>query len=174
IRDFESTNPKIKYLSDLEVFIRESKIEDFQPIKQDCITVSTIHKAKGKEFDQVFLLLDQVPCHNDQEKRLHYVGMTRAKQYLSMYIDSPYLDDLQVENLTKEVDRYSYASPNQLAQHLTFKDVWLNYFSSRQSAIHQLQSGDILRLQGEVCFTLEGQSVLKFSKKFVQRKDELA
>src|SRR5690606_38440727 len=29
IKDFEATNPKKKYKSDLEIFIRESKLEDF-------------------------------------------------------------------------------------------------------------------------------------------------
>ena len=58
IRDFESTNTRIKYFSDLEVFIRESKLEDFQREDGETIFVSTIHKAKGKEFDNVFIMLE--------------------------------------------------------------------------------------------------------------------
>ncbi|MDO9256937.1 MAG: RecQ family ATP-dependent DNA helicase, partial [Bacteroidales bacterium] len=58
IRDFEETNPKKKYKSDLEVFIKESKLEDFYSENGEMIFVSTIHKAKGKEFDNVFLLLE--------------------------------------------------------------------------------------------------------------------
>jgi ATP-dependent DNA helicase RecQ len=30
IKDFEATNPKIKYKSDLDIFIHESKLEDFR------------------------------------------------------------------------------------------------------------------------------------------------
>ncbi|MEZ5148636.1 MAG: AAA family ATPase, partial [Bacteroidales bacterium] len=54
IKDFEATNPKKKYKSDLEVFIRESKLEDFFNDNGETIFVSTIHKAKEKEFDNVF------------------------------------------------------------------------------------------------------------------------
>lgn len=50
VKDFESTNTKAKYNWTLEVFIRESKLEDFFNENGETIFVSTIHKAKGKEF----------------------------------------------------------------------------------------------------------------------------
>jgi ATP-dependent DNA helicase RecQ len=50
IRDFETANPQKKYKSDLEIFIRESKIEDFAHEAGGTILVSTIHKAKGMEW----------------------------------------------------------------------------------------------------------------------------
>ena len=56
IKDFEVTNPKKKYRSDLKMFIRESRLEDFLKENSETIFVSTIHKAKGREFDNVFLL----------------------------------------------------------------------------------------------------------------------
>jgi ATP-dependent DNA helicase RecQ len=48
MKDFEATNPKKKYNSDLEVFIRASKLEDFVNENGETIFVSTIYKAKGK------------------------------------------------------------------------------------------------------------------------------
>lgn len=54
IRDFETINPKRRYKSDLELFIRESKLNDFFGESGETIFVSTIHKVKGKEFDHVF------------------------------------------------------------------------------------------------------------------------
>ncbi|HMA63680.1 MAG TPA: ATP-dependent helicase, partial [Chitinispirillaceae bacterium] len=57
IRAFETTNPVKKYKSDLDVFIRESRLEDFVQGNGETIFVSTIHKAKGKEFDNVFIML---------------------------------------------------------------------------------------------------------------------
>ncbi|MDR3602912.1 MAG: 3'-5' exonuclease, partial [Desulfosporosinus sp.] len=59
IQEFEAANPKYKYKSDLEIFIRESVLEDFIGETMETIFVSTIHKAKGREFDNVFLMLDQ-------------------------------------------------------------------------------------------------------------------
>src|SRR5690606_36043667 len=40
IRDFEQTNTRYKYISDLEVFIRESKLEDFYDESLETIFVS--------------------------------------------------------------------------------------------------------------------------------------
>src|SRR5690606_34877435 len=80
IKDFETTNPKRKYKSDLEVFIRESKLEDFFREDGETVFVSTIHKAKGKEFDHVFLMLENFNLATDEAKRQVYVAMTRAKQ----------------------------------------------------------------------------------------------
>lgn len=48
------------------------------------LTVSTIHKAKGREFDTVFLLGSGFAPNNEntEESRVWYVGCTRAKSEL--------------------------------------------------------------------------------------------
>ena len=48
------------------------------------ITVSTIHKSKGLEFDNV-IMVAQKPIQNNQDLRLYYVGMTRAKNRLTIF-----------------------------------------------------------------------------------------
>lgn len=53
LRDFEAINPT-KYRTDLEEFIKESNYEDFYDDEREVIYVSTIHKAKGREFDAVY------------------------------------------------------------------------------------------------------------------------
>src|SRR5690606_31682611 len=99
IKDFEATNTKKKYISDLEGFIRESKLEDFFHGQGETILVSTIHKAKGKEFDNVFLMLENFFPNTDEAKRLLYVAMTRAKQCLAIHLNRTYLDNFSAENL---------------------------------------------------------------------------
>lgn len=94
IKDFEATNPKRKYKSDLEVFIRESNLEDFFNENAETIFVSTIHKAKGKEFDNIFLLLDDFKINTSEAKRQLYVAITRAKQNLFIHLNSNILDAL--------------------------------------------------------------------------------
>lgn len=169
IRDFETTNPKIKYKSDLEVFIRESKLEDFFNENGETIFVSTIHKAKGKEFDNVFLMLENFNPATDEARRQFYVAMTRAKKNLTIHLNSNFLDNLTTENLERVEDREIYLPPNELAMNLTFKDFWLDYFINKQHLVSQLTSGDALTLNGDECMNSKGQSVLKFSQQFVKQ-----
>jgi ATP-dependent DNA helicase RecQ len=168
IRDFEATNPKKKYKSDLEVFIRESKLEDFFNENGETVFVSTIHKAKGKEFDNVFLMLENFNPVTDEARRQLYVAMTRAKQNLTVHLNSNFLDNLTAENLERVEDTDIYLPPTEMTIHLTFKDVWLDYFTNKQHLVSQLISGDVLTLKGDECLNLKGQSVLKFSKQFVR------
>ncbi len=167
IKDFEATNPKKKYKSDFEVFIHESKLEDFFNENGETIFVSTIHKAKGKEFDNVFLILENFNPATDEARRQLYVAMTRAKQNLTIHINSNYLDNLKAENLERVDDKEIYLPPNEMVMHLTFKDVWLDYFINKQHLVSQLKSGDILILNGDECLNSKEQSVLKFSQQFV-------
>jgi ATP-dependent DNA helicase RecQ len=57
IDHFKNTNPKI-FLSEWNSYLYEIRIEDFYFPEKDIIMVSTMHKAKGKEFDNVYLLPD--------------------------------------------------------------------------------------------------------------------
>ncbi len=173
IRDFEATNPKRKYLSDLEVFVRESRLEDFFNENGETIFVSTIHKAKGKEFDHVFLMLENFNSATDKEKRLLYVAMTRAKTNLTIHLNTDILDHLTANNLERIEDTASYFPPKELAIHLSLKDVWLDYFISRQYLLSPLQSGDALIVNGDGCSDAQGNAVLKFSKQFLARMEHM-
>lgn len=173
IKDFETTHPKKKYISDLEVFIRESKLEDFFHENVETISVSTIHKSKGKEFDNVFLLLEKHTPTTDEAKRQLYVAMTRAKQNLTVHLNSNFLDSFSSENLERIEDREIYLPPKEMAIHLAHKDVWLDYFINRQYLLSQLMSGDALTLNGEECLNSNGQSILKFSRQFLSQIEKL-
>ena len=62
---------------------------------EDCLVLSTAHSSKGKEWEAVFVIwavdgwFPSARCLNseeetDEERRLMYVAMTRAKNYLSV------------------------------------------------------------------------------------------
>lgn len=173
INDFETINPKRKFKSDLAVFIRESKLEDFINTTGETIFVSTIHKAKGKEFDNVFLMLENFDVSTDAAKRQVYVAMTRAKQSLTIHLNSGFMDNLLAECLERVEDTLVYLPPNELVMQLTHKDVKLGYFSYKQYLISQLVSGDELILNGEECQNQKKQPVLKFSNKCIRQLDEM-
>jgi len=171
IKAFEVTNPKTKYKSDLEIFIRESRLEDFCGNSNEIIYVSTIHKAKGREYDNVFLMLDGFYPETDDEKRQLYVALTRAKSNLTIHYNGNYFDTIKTEDMCIVHDSAEYLPPNQLVMQLTFRDVWLDYFFSCQHLIARLKSGDKLTIneEGDGCLNSAGQTVIKFSKQFVNR-----
>lgn len=173
IKDFEAINPIKKYKSDLEIFIHESKLEDFFSENVETIFVSTIHKAKGKEFDNVFLMIENYNSETDEAIRLLYVAMTRAKQNLNIHLNSNLLNNLSVIDIERVEDREIYFGQNQLILHLSYKDVWLDYFINKQHLISQLISGEVLTFNKHECLNQKGQSVLKFSQQFIRKIEKM-
>jgi ATP-dependent DNA helicase RecQ len=173
IKDFEGINTKRKYKSDFEVFIRESKLEDFISTNGETIFVSTIHKAKGKEFDNVFLLLENFDAREDEKKRQLYVAMTRAKQKLTIHLNGSYLDKFKTEELERIENSNIFQPPSGLVLHLSHRDLYLGYFEYVQRRINELSSGDSLIISDEGCKNDKGELVLKFSKKFLERLAEI-
>ena len=168
IKDFEATNNKTRYKSDLEVFIRESKLEDFYAPGGDTIFVSTIHKAKGKEFDNVFLMLENIPFLKDETARQLYVAITRAKRNLTIHLNTNHFDKINAANVELIEDNTAYPPPAKLAMQLTHENIWLDYFFGTQQQVSALAAGDELITSGDGCSNLKGQPVLKFSKKFLE------
>jgi ATP-dependent DNA helicase RecQ len=173
IKDFEATNTKKKYKSDFEVFIRESKLEDFINENGETIFVSTIHKAKGKEFDNVFLMLENFDAKADEKKRQLYVAMTRAKQKLIIHLNGNYLDKLKTEDVEKIENNNIFQPPSGLAMHLSHKDLNLGYFEFIQKRVNALTSGDSIAISEEGCKNEKGELVLKFSRNFLDKLAEI-
>jgi len=170
ITDFEIVNPKKKYRSDLDVFIRESHLEDFYQRDTETIFVSTIHKAKGREFDNLFLMLDSLEnTTTEQKKRELYVAITRAKQNLTIHLDSGHFDHIQVTNLHRTEITEQNSRADQLSMHLTHKDVQLNHFYNVQPRVANLLAGDNLQYRGEEYLESSGYPVIKFSMQFMEK-----
>jgi ATP-dependent DNA helicase RecQ len=184
IADFETTNPRIKYKSDLETFIRESKLEDFYDEENgETIFVSTIHKAKGREFDNVFLMLDQrgngfsggntlvtgKGFETAEAKRQLYVALTRAKRSLAIHYNGNVFDSIHTDGLEKKKDSLVYLPPRQLAMQLLHRDIFLDCFFTCQDSLVQLKSGDSLEIDGDWCCDKRGRKIFRFSKQFIQK-----
>ncbi len=135
--DFEITH-KTYYRSDLREFIFESDIEDFIVSDEKSVFVSTIHKVKGREFVNVYLLSSIPDVRDVEDMRAYYVGLTRAKRNLFLVTNPP-------------ID-YSLIS---IA--LNMHDVILNFFNGRKEIVLRLRSGD--SLQYNEGFLLNGQGI---------------
>lgn len=168
IQDFHATHPGRKYKSDFMIFVKESKLEDFYEEQGEVIFVSTIHKAKGKEFDNIFLLLQNELPETDENKRKLYVAMTRARVNLTIHLNGGYLDDLNAGSLIRVEDATLYAAPTQIIIPLTHSDIHLGYGKFVEHLVADLHCGSHLGLTEEGCINTEGKLVLKFSKSFKQ------
>ena len=153
--DFEATH-RTYYYSDLREYIFESNIEDFIAADEQPslsfgegsgvgpVFVSTIHKAKGREFDTVYLL-SPVPDGRDvNEMRAYYVGLTRAKQNLCLVTNPP----------------AEYAA---ISIALNMHDVILDFFKGRKQIVLQLRSGDILHYQDGYLLSEQGVNIAALS-----------
>ncbi len=167
IVDFEASCGRKKFKSDLEVFIRESKLEDFYSDNVETIFVSTIHKSKGREFDNVFLMLNGVPSATDDEVRPIYVALTRAKNFLSIHTNGMECHGIRSNGLIETEDDTQYSEPSDLTVQLSLKDVWLDFFISRQHLYNNLISGSTLSVKSDGCCSYTGEYLVRFSQKYM-------
>lgn len=175
LSEFEEVNPN-KYRSDLDEFIRESNLEDFYGDDKQSVTVSTIHKSKGREFDVVYMLLNNVNSQNDKMKRRLYVGLTRAKRELYIHYNNDIFDRFAISGTEHIFDRNLYPAPSEIILQMGHKDVVLDFFKGKKELIFKLQSGSSLAVDS-VYLTAEIDAkpvhVLKFSKACVERLENL-
>ena len=94
VRLYEQQNPEGDLAAFLEEIALVSNMDNFDE-EADRVSLMTIHSAKGLEFDYVYLIgmedgifpLDRArhsEADMEEERRLAYVGMTRAKKELHM------------------------------------------------------------------------------------------
>lgn len=105
------------YLADFEEFLRESVLEDTFERTASSIVVSTIHKAKGREFDHVYILYASRSFEDDDARRKLYVGMTRARFDLTIHYRGALLNQTLPETVHPSVDKTAYNAPDELTAH---------------------------------------------------------
>ena len=176
ILDFETTH-SVKYRSDFEEFLNESKFEDFYDEQdQEVIYVSTIHKSKGREFDNVYMLLKNSAGKTDAERRALYVGMTRAKSNVYIHTNTTLFDKYGMDGVEHVVDGAEYGEPTEIMLQTTHKDVVLDFFKNKKEIIFNLRSGTKLKLDDVYLVAeLNGRDVrvAKLSKAFVETLEKL-
>ncbi len=95
IEQFENANPDLgldEYLQQISLYSDLDEMDE-----SDCVTLATVHSAKGLEFKNVFVVgleegifpssrADESDGEKEEERRLMYVAVTRAEKrlYLSM------------------------------------------------------------------------------------------
>ncbi|MDE7390509.1 MAG: RecQ family ATP-dependent DNA helicase [Lachnospiraceae bacterium] len=165
---FEQTN-KVKYYNDFKEFIFESSIEDFCDLSGADVVVSTIHKAKGCEFDDVYMLIAQPKNIQNNEIRRFYVGATRAKERLFIHTDSSLFDRMPADEHI--VSQEEYGMPDEIVLQLSHRDVNLGFFKTRKNEILALRAGQRLRFENNYLYEWgSNKAIAQLSQKM---RDEL-
>lgn len=102
VRDFVNYNPQATLFDYLQTVALYSDTDDLND--DNCVTVATVHNAKGMEFPVVFVVgledglfpsireKENELDHMEEERRLMYVAVTRAKRRLFLtYAKSRFL-----------------------------------------------------------------------------------
>lgn len=154
---FEQTN-KAKYYTDFKEFIFESSIEDFCEFSDADVVVSTIHKAKGREFDDVYMLINKRQNIRDEVLRRYYVGATRAKNHLLIHTNTSLFNNMPANE--QVVYQEQYSMPDEIVLQLSHKDVNLGFFKTRKKEILALRAGQKLRFENNYLYEMEGNKTI--------------
>ncbi len=98
LADFEAQQPRAslsKFLDDMALAGRDFENDKESKLRRNAVSLMTLHCAKGLEFPQVYMVgMEEgiLPHHRsveldgqaiDEERRLCYVGITRAQELLT-------------------------------------------------------------------------------------------
>ncbi|MBC8753909.1 RecQ family ATP-dependent DNA helicase [Kordia sp. YSTF-M3] len=125
ISKFEVNYPKYRLLVDWYDYIREINMEDAINADVNAIIIATMHKSKGKEFDHVYLLLEDFNFAEIASKRALYVGCSRAKESLQLHCNAAFFDEFKSKAL-KFIDFTGVTQqPSNFEIVLGHKDIYL-------------------------------------------------
>ncbi|PLS67903.1 MAG: hypothetical protein CV045_10950 [Cyanobacteria bacterium M5B4] len=123
-------------------------------IDPDAVVVTTCHSVKGLEFKHVILLADGFSHQSheiEQERRLFYVAMTRAKEKLLLTYTRPSKFVTETDPNNYPVENNIGIIPPQLIFYydMTPKDVYLGFEATKssQDIIMKLKEGDLIDLR---------------------------
>lgn len=106
-----------------------------------------------------------------------YVGMTRAKNNLSVHFDNADIFTDEVSRAVMVGDDSVYGSPEEVLMQLSHRDVVLDMFKGNQNLLRSLHSGTRLELDGDyLSAEIDGcrRTVLKFSASFREKLAKMA
>jgi DNA helicase-2/ATP-dependent DNA helicase PcrA len=138
-RDAVAKNPDLtldEFLNDISLQSDQDQIED------DAITIMSIHAAKGLEFEHLYVIgleeeffpLLGEGCNMEEERRLGYVAITRAKSDLTLcYVDSRFY-----KGRRKMIDKSRFLGEAGLVQDASLKITKASTFKKGDLVKHKI------------------------------------
>src|SRR5690606_3210170 len=100
-------------------------------------------------FDNVYLLYDNNIQIKYEDIRAIYVGMTRAKNYLSIHTNNEIFKNIHIKDIEYKEEKNEYPIPNTLEIICTLKDVNLGSYDSLNFDLTQILPGTPIILQDD-------------------------
>ncbi|MCD8371868.1 MAG: ATP-dependent helicase [Clostridia bacterium] len=142
IEQFEQANTKLR-LRDFIYYLKDMNVNELQ--KRSEITVSTIHKTKGTEYDNVYILLydnNSYEKYKEDKKqnsisqlnylKAVYVAITRAKTFLQIHCTKDSAKIFKgIKDVKRKKDRKRYKNAEYIEEiylQLTPKDINLGLY----------------------------------------------
>ncbi len=152
-----------------EIALLQEKIED-DTEKVNTLKLMTLHSAKGLEFDLVFITgLEEtiLPSSKslesrediEEERRLFYVGITRAKEYL--ILSHALQRSTYGQRVTQEPSRFLHDLPEKLITHKDLSNMYPNEITKQVGYF----LGNTQQKQTSYSFGLESDQLPHFVKK---------
>ena len=125
LNEYNQSDLELQFLLPIfEDYIYDIEFDEFEATKAKVI-VSTMHKAKGKEFDSVYVMVNKNFIKNDYQRRLLYVAITRAKENLYIHTQDDCFQYFEVgANVVIEVTEL-FDDPNEILLTMGLKDISL-------------------------------------------------
>ena len=172
---FDPTGEQTEQLSLLDEFLTHASLEAGEgqgDPNEDCVQLMTMHSAKGLEFPLVFLagmeeglfphmMSLEEPGRLEEERRLCYVGVTRAMRHLHLtYAESRRLNGTDSYN---RPSRFVNEIPEELVQEVRVKSAVVRRASavvSRRSTARTNETDTDFRLGQRVVHAKFGEGVV--------------
>ena len=177
INKFDYTNPEKKLLVDWREYCREINMEDAIKADSEVVVVSTMHKAKGKEYDHVYMLVEDYDYSSNESRRLLYVASSRAKKTLHIHTNVNFYDQINLDYINRSIYEGELKEPLVYEMILSHKDVNLSSqrYPGPKSILKAIKTGDTLKKDtikfpnNEAPGLAKGNqgNLLLFSRKFV-------
>ena len=180
IKNFNYSNPDKKLMVDWREYCREINMEDAVKANSEIVIVSTMHKAKGKEYDHVYMLVEDYDYTSSESRRLLYVASSRAKKSLHIHTNVNFYDGIDSNKINRKIFEGELHQPFKYEMILSHRDVSLSSqrYPGPLYILKSIKTGDILE-KDMMTFgdnkapglQKKGQgNLLLFSRKFVKEQ----